>query len=91
VLAIVLGWRCKYGLRDVFSGLALNIERPFRAGEWITIPDGIERSGDGNQLAGELASRLHPIIWLLFQQRDLKGHYNEPSAPERTTYLYRHA
>jgi small-conductance mechanosensitive channel len=42
VLAIVLGLALQNTLSDVFSGLALNIERPFRAGEWITIPDGIE-------------------------------------------------
>ena len=42
VLAIVLGLALQNTLADVFSGLALNIERPFRAGEWITIPDGIE-------------------------------------------------
>lgn len=42
VLAIVLGLALQNTLADVFSGLALNIERPFRAGEWITIPDGVE-------------------------------------------------
>ena len=37
VLAIVLGLALQTTLADVFSGLALNIERPFRAGEWITV------------------------------------------------------
>ncbi len=41
VLAIVLGLALQNTLADVFSGLALNIERPFRAGEWITIPHAI--------------------------------------------------
>jgi len=29
-------------LADVFSGLAINIEHPFRAGDWITLPGGVE-------------------------------------------------
>jgi small-conductance mechanosensitive channel len=37
VLAIVLGLALQSTLSDVFSGLALNIELPFRAGDWITV------------------------------------------------------
>lgn len=37
VLAIVLGLALQSTLNDVFSGLALNIELPFRAGDWITV------------------------------------------------------
>ena len=39
VLAIVLGLALQNTLGDVFSGLAINIERPFGAGDWITIAD----------------------------------------------------
>jgi small-conductance mechanosensitive channel len=37
VLAIVLGLALQSTLSDVFSGLALNIELPFRAGDWVTV------------------------------------------------------
>jgi small-conductance mechanosensitive channel len=42
VLAIVLGLALQNTLSDVFSGLAINIERPYAAGDWITLKDGVE-------------------------------------------------
>jgi small-conductance mechanosensitive channel len=39
VLAIVLGLALQNTLADVFAGLAINIERPFGAGDWISLPD----------------------------------------------------
>jgi small-conductance mechanosensitive channel len=42
VLAIVLGLALQNTLADVFSGLAINIERPFGAGDWITMNDTVE-------------------------------------------------
>jgi small-conductance mechanosensitive channel len=42
VLAIVLGLALQNTLADVFSGLAINIERSFRAGDWITMNDNAE-------------------------------------------------
>jgi small-conductance mechanosensitive channel len=39
VLAIVLGLALQNTLSDFFAGVALNIERPFKAGEWITLDD----------------------------------------------------
>jgi small-conductance mechanosensitive channel len=42
VLAIVLGLALQNTLADVFSGLAINIERPFAAGDWITMSDDVE-------------------------------------------------
>ena len=39
VLAIVLGLAFQNTLGDVLSGLAINIERPFGAGDWITLAD----------------------------------------------------
>jgi small-conductance mechanosensitive channel len=42
VLAIVLGLALQSTLADVFSGLAINIERSFAAGEWIAVPDHVE-------------------------------------------------
>jgi small-conductance mechanosensitive channel len=42
VLAIVLGLALQNTLADVFSGLAINIDRAFAAGDWVAVPDGIE-------------------------------------------------
>jgi small-conductance mechanosensitive channel len=42
VLAIVLGLALQNTLADVFSGLAINIERPFGAGDWITMNETVE-------------------------------------------------
>ena len=42
VFAIVLGLALQNTLADVFAGLAINIERPFGAGDWVTVKDGIE-------------------------------------------------
>jgi small-conductance mechanosensitive channel len=39
VLAIVLGLALQNTLGDVLAGLAINIERPFGAGDWITLAD----------------------------------------------------
>ena len=42
VLAIVLGLAMQNTLADVFSGLAINIEQPFGAGDWITLADHVQ-------------------------------------------------
>jgi small-conductance mechanosensitive channel len=42
VLALVLGFALQSTLGDVLSGLAINIDRPFGAGDWIAVPPGIE-------------------------------------------------
>jgi small-conductance mechanosensitive channel len=39
VMAIVLGLALQNTLADVFSGLAINIERPYMAGDWISVTD----------------------------------------------------
>lgn len=42
VLAIVVGLALQNTLGDVFSGLAINVDRPFGAGDWITLASGVE-------------------------------------------------
>ncbi|MBF0126340.1 MAG: mechanosensitive ion channel [Magnetococcales bacterium] len=41
VMAIILGLALQNTLGDLFAGLALNIERPFKAGDWVTL-DGVQ-------------------------------------------------
>lgn len=37
VIAIILGFAIQQLLSDIFAGIALNLERPFKAGDWITL------------------------------------------------------
>jgi small-conductance mechanosensitive channel len=42
VLAIVIGLALQSSLGDVFSGIVLNIERPYRVGDWIILDDDVQ-------------------------------------------------
>lgn len=42
VLAIILGLALQSSLNDVFSGIALNLGRPYAVGDWIVLADGSE-------------------------------------------------
>jgi small-conductance mechanosensitive channel len=42
VLAVVLGLALQNSLGDVFSGIVLNIERPYRVGDWIILDETIQ-------------------------------------------------
>jgi small-conductance mechanosensitive channel len=37
VVAIIIGFALQQLLADIFAGVALNMERPFKAGDWITM------------------------------------------------------
>jgi small-conductance mechanosensitive channel/CRP-like cAMP-binding protein len=39
IVAIVLGFALQSTLADLFSGIALNLERPFRVGDWVKLDD----------------------------------------------------
>lgn len=42
VAAIVIGLALQSSLGDVFSGIVLNIERPYRVGDWIILDDTVQ-------------------------------------------------
>ena len=42
VIAIVLGLALQNTLADVFSGIAVGVERPFRVGDQVSVGDGVE-------------------------------------------------
>ena len=42
VFAIILGLALQSTLSDVFSGIALNLSRPYAVGDWIVLDDDIE-------------------------------------------------
>jgi len=41
-VAIILGLALQSSLGDVFSGIVLNIERPYRVGDWIIVDDTVQ-------------------------------------------------
>jgi small-conductance mechanosensitive channel/CRP-like cAMP-binding protein len=41
IVAIVLGFALQSTLSDMFSGIALNLERPFRVGDWLSLDTGL--------------------------------------------------
>jgi small-conductance mechanosensitive channel/CRP-like cAMP-binding protein len=43
-LAIIIGLALQSSLGDVFSGVVLNIERPYRVGDWVILDDGMQGS-----------------------------------------------
>ena len=42
VFAIILGLALQSTLADVFSGIALNLSRPYEVGDWVVLSDGME-------------------------------------------------
>jgi small-conductance mechanosensitive channel/CRP-like cAMP-binding protein len=41
-VAIIIGLALQSSLGDVFSGIVLNIERPYRVGDWIVLDDSVQ-------------------------------------------------
>jgi small-conductance mechanosensitive channel/CRP-like cAMP-binding protein len=41
-VAIILGLALQSSLADVFSGIVLNVERPYHVGDWVVLDDGVE-------------------------------------------------
>jgi small-conductance mechanosensitive channel len=41
-LAIILGLALQSSLGDVFSGIVLNLEKPYHVGDWIVLDDGVQ-------------------------------------------------
>lgn len=42
IVAIVIGLALQNTLSDLFAGLALNFERPFKAGDWVTLDGNVQ-------------------------------------------------
>lgn len=63
IIALVVGLALQSTLADLFAGLALNIERSFQAGEWISISGGPEgQIREINWRAARLKSRTGHLI-----------------------------
>jgi branched-chain amino acid transport system substrate-binding protein len=42
VVAMIVGLAVQMNISNIFSGIAINVERPFRIGDWIKVDDNIE-------------------------------------------------
>lgn len=65
VFAIILGLALQNTLSDVFSGIALNLGRPFVLGDWIVLSDGTEgRVVETNWRSTHLLTLSHNVVAL---------------------------
>lgn len=63
VFAIVLGLALQSTLNDVFSGIALNLGRPYTVGDWIALEDGVQgRVVETNWRSTHLLSGTNDLI-----------------------------
>lgn len=63
VFAIILGLALQNTLSDVFSGVALNLGRPYSVGDWIVLEDGTEgRVVETNWRATDLLSGSNDTV-----------------------------
>jgi len=60
VLAVVIGFAMQSTLADLFSGIALNIERPYRVGDWV-------------QIDSNLVGQVQEINWRATRLRSADG------------------
>lgn len=86
VLAIVIGLALQNTLGDVFAGLAINIERPFGAGDWITLSG--EASGQVMQVnwrATRLRTWSHDMIVVpnSVASKAIVTNHSRPKGPHR--------
>ncbi|MEQ1953968.1 cyclic nucleotide-binding domain-containing protein [Mesorhizobium yinganensis] len=65
VFAIILGLALQNTLSDVFSGIALNLGRPYVLGDWIVLSDGTEgRVVETNWRSTHLLTSDHNVVAL---------------------------
>ncbi|MBD3225803.1 MAG: mechanosensitive ion channel [Caldithrix sp.] len=66
--AMIIGLAVQMNISNVFSGIALNLERPFRVGDWVKI-------------ATYDAGKVTDISWRTTKLQDVSGHnWNVPNA-----------
>ena len=65
VFAIILGLALQSTLADVFSGIALNLSKPYEVGDWIVLSDGTEgRVVETNWRATHLLNASNDLVVL---------------------------
>jgi small-conductance mechanosensitive channel len=65
VFAIILGLALQSTLADVFSGIAINLSKPYEVGDWIVLNDGLEgRVVETNWRATHLLNASNDLVVL---------------------------
>ena len=84
VFAIILGLAMQSTLSDVFSGIALNLGRPYAVGDWIVLGSGIEgRVVETNWRATHLLNGDNDLV--VVPNSDLaKARLTNMSSPDRS-------
>ena len=84
VFAIILGLALQSTLSDVFSGIALNLARPYRIGDWISLSGGMEgKVIETNWRATHLLNGANDLV--VVPNSDLaKARLINLSSPERS-------
>lgn len=84
VVAIILGLAMQSTLSDLFSGLAINIGRPFAIGDWIALPDGTQgRVIEMNWRATHLLNGTNDLV-ILPNAQLAKSTVTNRSGPDRS-------
>lgn len=84
VFAIIVGLALQSTLSDVFSGIALNLGRPYSVGDWIVLDDGVEgRVIETNWRATHLLSGTNDLI-AVPNSRLAKANVTNLSSPDES-------
>lgn len=83
-VAIILGLALQSTLSDVFSGIALNLAKPYRIGDWLVLGNGIEgKVVETNWRATHLLTGANDLV--IVPNSDLaKARLTNLSSPERS-------
>ena len=77
-VAIILGLALQSTLSDVFSGIALNLARPYGIGDWLVLGNGIEgRVVETNWRATHLLTNANDLV-VRAEQRSCQGAADQP-------------
>lgn len=84
VFAIILGLALQSTLADVFSGIALNLSKPYEVGDWIVLNDGLEgRVVETNWRATHLLNASNDLV-VLPNSGMAKAQLTNLSSPNRS-------
>jgi small-conductance mechanosensitive channel len=84
VFAIILGLALQSTLSDVFSGIALNLSRPYSVGDWVVLDDGMEgRVVETNWRATHLINATNDLV-VLPNSVLAKARFTNLSSPNRS-------
>ena len=84
IFAIILGLALQSTLSDVFSGIALNLGRPYSVGDWIVLDDGMEgRVVETNWRATHLINASNDLV-VVPNSVLAKARFTNLSSPSRS-------